>query len=358
MRVVRDLDEDLWRGFVDRHPHGNVFHTPEMFAVFDRAEGHDPELWAVLDGACDVLALMTPVHVTLSRGLMQRLTTRSIAYGSVLCRDDPRGRDALRLLLTNYAEETRHRSLFTELRNLHDLGDLRGSLEGCGYVYEDHLDYLLDLDRPAEVILEGIGRKTRKAIRKGLRDGHVHVTEVADRSELADLYELLRQTYGNARVPLADRSLFEAASDVLGPRGMVKLFLARVQGAPAACSVELRYKDVIYGWYGGTDRAYGRYIPNEMLTWHVLEWGAGSDARTYDFGGAGRPGEAYGVRDFKAKFGGELVSFGRYVRVHSPNRLRLSRLGYRLYQRIDAVRRIDRPARRKAPAEEVMSGER
>ena len=32
--------------------------------------------------------------------------------------------------------------------------------------------------------------------------------------------------------------------------------------------------------------------------------------------GAGKPDEDYGVRDFKAKFGGELLEHGRYLKIH------------------------------------------
>jgi hypothetical protein len=53
----------------------------------------------------------------------------------------------------------------------------------------------------------------------------------------------------------------------------------------------------------------------------------------FDFGGGGRADEEYGVRDFKAKFGGELVNYGRNVCVHGPVRLALSRAGYRLTRR-------------------------
>ena len=45
-----------------------------------------------------------------------------------------------------------------------------------------------------------------------------------------------------------------------------------------------------------------------------------------DFGGAGKPDEPYGVRTFKAKYGGELVNYGRYVCVHSRGRLAISRI--------------------------------
>jgi serine/alanine adding enzyme len=333
MWVVQDLDEALWRNFVDNNPRGNIFHAPEMFRVFAKTVGHMPELWAVVDGKPEVLALMTPVHITLMNGVLRRFTTRSVVYGSILAQDTARGQDALRLLLETYARNIRGRSLFTELRNLQNLDDLQPLFEDYGYSYQDHLNYLIDLDRPAEEILQGLGKRTRKKIRKGLRDGHVQISEATNRAELAHWYETLQKTYSNAQVPLADRSLFEAAFDVLRPRNMAKFLLARVGDVTAACSVELTYKDTIYGWYGGSDRVYSEYLPNEMLIWHILDWGASNGYRVYDFGGAGRPDEEYGVRDFKAKFGGDLVNFGRNIYVHHSIRLKLSEQGYEIYRR-------------------------
>ena len=75
-------------------------------------------------------------------------------------------------------------------------------------------------------------------------------------------------------------------------------------------------------------------MPTELLTWHVFAWSARNGYRLYDFGGAGKPDEEYGVRDFKAKFGGELVSYGRNVCVHAPVLLQASRLGYSLARRL------------------------
>ncbi|HSQ17181.1 MAG TPA: GNAT family N-acetyltransferase, partial [Anaerolineales bacterium] len=95
-----------------------------------------------------------------------------------------------------------------------------------------------------------------------------------------------------------------------------------------ASSVELTYKDVIYGWYGGVDRAFTRFTPTELLTWHILKWGAENGYRTYDFGGAGAPEKKFGVRDFKSKFGGQLVCYGRNTCVHAPLLLRASTIGY------------------------------
>jgi lipid II:glycine glycyltransferase (peptidoglycan interpeptide bridge formation enzyme) len=115
---------------------------------------------------------------------------------------------------------------------------------------------------------------------------------------------------------------------------MVKFWLARVGDAYIAASVELLYKGVIYGWYGGVDRAYTEHTPGELLMWHILKWGAEDGCSLYDFGGAGKPDEEYGVRDFKAKFGGELVCYGRNTYIHAPRLLRLSELGYGVYRHL------------------------
>lgn len=333
MQIVRQLDESVWREFVDQEPLGNIFHTPEMFRIFSRTRGYHPTLWAAVDDSNRPLALMLPVQVTLMPGVLRRFTTRALLYGSVLCASGP-GNKALEMLLPAYISETGRHILYTELRNLSDLSHLQSVLSQRGFVYEEHLNYLVDLNRPAEEILQGIGARTRKKIRKGLRDGLVQITEVTDRTELNHWYATLQKTYSHAQVPLADCSLFKAAFDELHPKGMAKFLLARVDGATAACSVELIYRGTIYGWYGGSDRAYGRYCPNELLMWHILAWGADNGYCVYDFGGAGKPDEEYGVRDFKAKFGGDLVCFGRNVHIHSPSLLRLSELGYRAYRRL------------------------
>lgn len=334
MDIVQQLDESLWREFLDEHPQAQIFHTPEMFQVFARVKGHRPLLWAAVECGSRVLALLTPVQVTLMDGLLRRFTTRAIAYGGVLCAPGPEGEKGLAMVLQAHKSDAGSSALFSELRNLSNVGHLQSILHDYGFAYEDHLNYLVDLDSSPDEILQNMGRRTRKNIRRALRQGEV-VIEEADRPELAAVcYDLLRKTYADVKVPLADRSLFEAAFDVLYPKGMVKFLLARVGDDYAAGSVELVYKDTIYGWYGGMDRTYSDYIPNELLLWHIFRWGAENGYKVYDFGGAGKPDEEYGVRDFKAKFGGDLVCYGRNTYVPRPLLLRSSQWTYSIYRRL------------------------
>ncbi|MCR4405524.1 MAG: GNAT family N-acetyltransferase [Anaerolineae bacterium] len=332
MKVVQRLDEPSWRAFVDNHPQGNIFHTPEMFQVFARAKGHRPTLWATTDDDGQVLALLLPVQITLKGGPLRRLTTRAVVYGSVLCAPGPEGQEALALLLRTYTQQVNGAPLFTELRNLSDLTAVQPILQTHGFAYEDHLNYLINLTLPPETLFQNIGARTRKHIRRALRQGEVVIEEVTKREQIATCYDFLCRTYRAARVPLADRSLFETAFDVLHPKGMVRFTVARVGQIPVVTSVELLYKDTVYGWYGGVDRAYSSYRPNELLMWHILQWSAENNYKVYDFGGAGKPNEKYGVRDFKAKFGGTLVNYGRNTYVHNRYLLHLSALGYRVYR--------------------------
>jgi lipid II:glycine glycyltransferase (peptidoglycan interpeptide bridge formation enzyme) len=330
--IVNSLSEDKWRHFVEEHPAGNIFHLPEMFQVFSQTKGFRPELWAATrEGR--ILALLLPVQITLMNGLLRRFTSRSVAYGSVLCLPDAGGQEALSKLLQTYKHEADGAPLFTELRNVSDLEAIQPILREHGFVYQDHLNYLINLECSPEAVFQNFGRRTRKNIRRGLKKDDVVIEEAKEWKHLAACYDLIRHTYRAAHVPLADFSLFKAAFDLLYPKRMVRFTLARVGQTPIAASVELLYKDIIYGWYGGMDRTYSSYVPGELVMWDILKWGAKNGYRLYDFGGAGSPDEEYGVRDFKSKFGGVLVSFGRNICVHAPLSLRLSKLGYRVLRR-------------------------
>ncbi len=339
IEVVRRLPDGQWREFVAATPGGNVFQTPEMFETFRRARGHRPSLLAARR-AGEVLALLVPVEVAVGPDVARRVATRSIVYGGILHVPGPDGINAVDRLLRTHEASVHHAVLLTELRHIVDAGPVGDVLEANGYTYEDHLNYLIDLDRPADDLLASISRSTRKQIRRGLRQGEVLVEDAVSREDLTAWYRILEETYRNARVPLADASLFRAAHEVLVPRGMVRFVLARIGETIVAASAELAHGDTVYGWYGGVDRQYSRSTPNELLMWDVLRRASEEGYRVYDFGGAGRPDEAYGVRDFKAKFGGDLVCYGRHTRTHAPVRLRLARAGYEMYRRLPSGARV------------------
>jgi lipid II:glycine glycyltransferase (peptidoglycan interpeptide bridge formation enzyme) len=50
--------------------------------------------------------------------------------------------------------------------------------------------------------------------------------------------------------------------------------------------------------------------------------------------GAGKPDESYGVRDFKAKFGGQLVEHGRFQIVLSPLLYEIGKMGVKMMKKL------------------------
>ena len=332
MKVVRTLPEADWRSFVDQHPKGNIFHTPEMFRVFSYTNGYSPELWAAVDLDGEILALLLPIKITMLEGLLHRFTTRAVVYGSVLCAPRRQGQEALAELLHAYNQETKGRLLFTELRNLSDMGALQPILNEQGFVYADHLNYLVDLNRSISEIWKSIRPNARRNIRRARKLG-VRIEEVNDTSEITVIYSILKRVYKRIRVPLPDLTLFQSAFEVLQPQGMLRLFSAKVNDIEIGVLTLLIYKGVVTYWYTGTLREYTSYRAGDLLVWNTLELGNQDGYHTFDFGGGGRPEEKYGVRDFKAKFGGCLVNFGRNTRVHAPIRLKLSQEGYGLIRR-------------------------
>ncbi len=64
------------------------------------------------------------------------------------------------------------------------------------------------------------------------------------------------------------------------------------------------------------DGKFKNIFPSTLATWAAIEYAAANDFKYFDMMGAGKPDEGYGVRDFKAKFGGELVEHGRILRVN------------------------------------------
>jgi hypothetical protein len=333
IRVVDDLDDTAWREFVDIQPRATIFHTPEMAHLFAATPGHDVSVWAAQANSGAVLALLVPVCVTLSGGPLRPWTSRAIAYGGIAHGTDEIAVRAAGALLETYARRRTRDVLFTELRHQHDESKLFPRLHASGFVHERHLNYLVRLTGAEEDLWALLSRTARQRIRSAEKKGVV-TTEALDDATIDAAYRLLVDVYDRARVPLASRTLFESARRELQPRGMLRVLTAHVDDRIVGARFLLTYKTRIIDWYAAADRAFASYSPSEHLVWHALRWGREHGFDVFDFGGAGRPDEPYGPREFKSKFGGELVDYGRDVLVHGPVRLRVSRSAYAVARRL------------------------
>ena len=333
MEVTASIDRAKWSKFVYEHPHGNIFQTPDMREVYEQTKNYEPITLATVDDDGEILALMQAVVIREMGGFLGSFSARSVVQGGPLFVDDEKGTRALEMLVRYYEGLVYKRALYTQIRNMWDTSNLSNFLNSAGYEYEEHLNFLIDLTMPAGTLWKKLFKPRRNGINKAKRYG-VIVEEVVDEDLITVVYDHLQETYKKAQIPLDDISLFRHAFGILAPKNMIRFFLAKYDGEYIGTIVVLIYKGVIYDWYAGASGEYLRLCPNDVLPWYVVEMGSNNGYHTFDFGGAGKPDEAYGVREFKRQFGGGLVNYGRYKKIHSPLKVKIAEKGFEVYRKV------------------------
>jgi lipid II:glycine glycyltransferase (peptidoglycan interpeptide bridge formation enzyme) len=87
----------------------------------------------------------------------------------------------------------------------------------------------------------------------------------------------------------------------------------------------------VYEWYVcGMDDRYPEHYPSVLATWAAIDYAHNNGFERFDFLGAGSPEHDYGVREFKSRFGGELVRHGRYRRINSRILYAAGKLGLKI----------------------------
>ena len=94
-------------------------------------------------------------------------------------------------------------------------------------------------------------------------------------------------------------------------------------------------QNAAYEWFVcGQDGMYKHIYPSTMATYYAIKFASEKGLKYFDMMGAGAPGDGgYGVREFKMKFGGELVEYGRYKHICNPLLYKIGTLGVKLLKR-------------------------
>lgn len=310
---IKDLNIGAWDDFILNHPNRNIFQTSDMFEVYSKSELHEPiVLFALKDKA--IHGVLLAVIQKESKGIIGEITSRSIIIGGPLVYNP----DVADALLLEYNKSVRRKAIYSQFRNVYNIDDLRFSFNKAGYSYDDHLDLLIDMSKGREILWEEIHKNRKKEIKNGLKKGLVVNLIVIQKSTvLPELYQMLKALYKKIGLPVPLLIFFQESINVLEPKGLLKTFIASIDDRIVGFRMVLTFNNLIYDWYAASDPEYLIYRPNDVLPWEVITWGIQNGYKTFDFGGAGKPNKPYGVRDYKIKFGGELVNFGRFTKIHN-----------------------------------------
>lgn len=325
------VDFSLWKSFVYNHPNGNIFQTPEMYEVYSKTKNYEPILVTIGDKN-NLYGLI--LGVIQKEKYFGYFTSRSIITGGPLVKDnDP---VVLNDLLIKYNAAIKKKAIYSQIRNIFDTSLQREVFLRNGYVYDDHLDIIHDLTKSEEEQWMKISRDKKKCIKNANKN--LLVKNITHESKKIDeIYYLLKKVYKRVKLPLPDISFFTNAIEILQREKNINIFAAYLSEQLIGVRIVLCYKNLIYDWYAGSDNKYLKYRPNDILPWEVMKWGSQNGYEIFDFGGAGKPKVPYGVRDYKLKFGGFLVNYGRYEAIHQAMKMSFAKTAFKLYQYIKNI---------------------
>ena len=294
--------------------------------------------------ACQATPLLTPYYYVASDGEkivgfllafrqvqyrlfpLNFLSSRNIIWGGPLVLDD--SAQVYEGLYEIYRRE-QPIGIYTQVRNLFDQSKHQELMKQLGFQYEEHLNIIIDLSKSEQQLWQEVDSKRRNEIRRAIKEGTT--VEVAnERNSLEECYLILKEVYQRAKLPLPPLKHFESLWHYNNERKGLKLFVAKFEGKIIGCMMCLAYGDTLFDYYAGAYSTYYQKYPNDLIPWEVFKWGKENNFTKFDFGGAGKPNVPYGVRDYKKKFGGTMVNYGRFEKIHFPILYRIVTWGFNL----------------------------
>ena len=284
-------------------------------------------------------------YITRERNsLKQFFTRRAIIIGGPLLAEDATAEEIAALLnavktlqrsdlqpagRSTAKRSTRHSPIYVETRNFHDYSRWKEVFQYSGFAYQPHLNFHQDCTK--ENILSSMSESRRRQIKKAIKNG-VEIVEASSIKEVKAFYDILFDLYRNKiKTPLFAWTFFKD----FYIQSYGKYFLVKYQDTIiGGIMCPILQGKAIYEWFVcGLDDVYKNQYPSVMATYAAIEYANKHNIPLFDFMGAGKPNEAYGVRDFKARFGGERVEHGRFLCVRKPLLYWMGKMGVKLLKK-------------------------
>ncbi|WP_020601242.1 lipid II:glycine glycyltransferase FemX [Spirosoma panaciterrae] len=262
--------------------------------------------------------------------LAKFMSSRDIIIGGPVVKED--NSLALIRILDVYIKQ-RFLPIYSEFRNLFDQSKNKEIFAKKNIVFEEHLNILVDISKDEESLRKSLKTNAKRNIQKSIKEG-CEFSEDTTISSLKDSYKILKEVYERAKLPLPSLVYFENMLNCSTRGNELKNFKVKYNNETIACMLCVVSNNMIYEYYTGAFQNYFDKYPNYLLTWEIFMWGKKHNINTFDFGGAGKPNIPYGVREYKLKFGGELINYGRFTRINYPLAYKISVRSFNLLRRI------------------------
>lgn len=355
--TYKDIDRGEWSRLVQTSTTGTWFQTPEAYEFFaSQSELFKPFVVAIsndallseaqhsINSSLQTLRAVCVGYVTAERNpIKQYFTRRAIINGGPALADDATDEEVVALLeavKTKNAKNIfyRYEPIYIETRNFNDYSRWKGAFEKAEFSYQPHLNFHVDCT-DKEQMWERLSENRKRQVRhvngdskfeiSNLRLDNIPVTEQDVREWYAILSELYRT---KVKTPLWPVEFFVEAYR----QGVGQFLLVRHEGKIIGGSMVVRDEKTVYEWFEcGLNALSKEQYPSVMATYAGMCYAAEEGIGRYDMMGAGVPDVPYGVRDFKAEFGGKLVEHGRFLCVCGPILYKIGALTVRVIKKLN-----------------------
>lgn len=322
--------ESKWRAFLHLHAHGIFFQSPDFLLSFHNCKNYQPLVFFAENQEEELTGLLVSLIINERiYGIpFQRIL---IQGGPVVAANLPERTDILRGLLKALRKQISRNIVFVEIRNLQLWSEENAIFKESGFEWHDHLNDILQINSK-EPYFAGIKPARQRQIRRGIENGAI-IRAASSIAEVESFYRLLKDLYQKKiRKPLPPLTFF-------------KNFYQKIQQEKKGVVLVVIYKEEVIGGmvcpFSGTHTLHEWYIcslqnrlkhlyPGVLATWAGIDFAFENNFSCFDFMGIGTPQKPYGVRNFKTRFGGEVINFGRWQLINNKFRYNLGLLGYKL----------------------------
>ena len=328
--TYNEINKQQWQLLTEQSTTATWFQTPEAYEFYASVSEMIPFVTAVENNG-KLRAVCVGYTTKETNAIKQYLTCRAIIIGGPLLVDDATDEEVATLLkaVTNaFTPYTLHPTpIYIESRNFHDYSKWKTIFEHSGFAYQPHLNFHINTSS-VELAQANIGKHRWKYIRLSLRDGATMV-ENPTIEQVRECYELLKELYTTrVKTPLFSWEFFEKLYYQPNAKYLLVEFEGKILGGTVCVCLPGK---ALYEWFVCGNDYYRKGIrPSSVATWLGMQYAAQNGYPLFDLMGAGKPDEPYGVRDFKAEFGGELVEHGRFLCIRKPLLYKLGKLGVKL----------------------------
>ena len=311
---IESVPIDQWIQLIEKSNVKSFFQTKECYDLYEANKDFmQPFCFAVEDEG--ELKGVIVGYIQRDGGKIKRFLSRRAIINSGPLLVNNISDKALSLLLVECRKRLQDKAIYVECRNFEDYSQFKEVFKRSGFDYIPHLNFHIDTSTE-DVVNKNMGKSRKRDIRTSLRDG-AEIEEHPTIEDIRDFYTILSDLYNNkVKTPLYPISFFEH----LYQQENSKFLLVRLHGKIIGGTVCVCLPDyAIYEWFAcGEDGVYKNIYPSTLATYAGIRYAAQNGYQHFDMMGAGKPDEGYGVRDFKAKFGGQLVEHGRFIHILNP----------------------------------------